>query len=185
MRGRDVRLFIAVQAAERLDTTRVTDAVAGLGKVSVVPPDKHHVTLAFLGETPEDRIADAAEAVRAGVTGIEPQNGVVQGLGAFPRPDRARILYADVVGTRLTEMAARIRSELSQRSLSFDGKEFKPHVTLARLKSPRDISVLIRDNPHTQYGPFPVHEVQVIASTLTPRGPEYDTLARVLLEMQG
>lgn len=77
----------------------------------------------------------------------------------------------------------RLNSEL--RSLGFKSdKGFRSHLTLARVKNARDkkkISTFIKANRDTMIMKFPVKNIELMKSTLTPTGPIYETIRSIPL----
>ncbi|GAA0794028.1 RNA 2',3'-cyclic phosphodiesterase [Spirilliplanes yamanashiensis] len=128
-----MRLFVGVfpPPAARDDLAR---AVAGLHVATaavntrLVPPERRHVTLAFLGEVDEHRLPAAADAL-TGVA-VEPPELRIAGGGRFGR-GRFTLLWAGVDGD-LDPLAGAVRAALRRARLPFDRKPFRPHLTLAR-----------------------------------------------------
>lgn len=138
-----VRLFVAVEPppdavghlAEVVGGLAVSRAHAPGASARVTPPDRWHVTLAFLGDVPADRVDDAAAALdHACAAGGAPGLSICfAGGGTFGR-GRFTIVWAglsgDVAGLR--SLAADLRVWLRRARLPFDRRGFRPHLTLAR-----------------------------------------------------
>jgi 2'-5' RNA ligase len=62
-------------------------------------------------------------------------------------------------------------------------REFHPHITLARVPGPQPpkIAAWMQRHAGFEFGDWPVREIQLIQSVLTPKGPVYETLARAEL----
>ncbi len=93
-----------------------------------------HLTLRFLGATPEDRrpaIEDALAVAAAGVVRFPVR---LAGSGAFPSPSRPRVLWIGVEdgAEQLRELAASISRELEPLGYPLDDRPFAAHLTLAR-----------------------------------------------------
>lgn len=178
------RLFVGVPAPGTLELSGVRNALEQRGdNVKLVDPSLYHVTIAFLGETSEDRIDDIAAAMAAGGEGTPKHEGEAQGLGAFPSAQRASVVWTGVNGTQLEPMAKATRAALSDRGVGFDDRhDFHPHMTLARLRDKRDLRQLITPHEKTSFGSFPVEAIHLYESTLTPQGPVYDVRETVHLE---
>ena len=97
-----------------------------------MPREARHLTLAFLGDVPEADALVAADALEAACAGVPRIPLRAAGLGTFGRKDDATLWLGIARSPELERLAARLREELAARELSFDGKPFKPHVTLAR-----------------------------------------------------
>lgn len=158
------------------------DAIEDQGNLKPVDPDKHHVTLAFLGDVDEGWVEQAGQAVIAGCQGHHAQDGQAVGLGAFPKPGHASVLWAGIRGGDLGPLARDIRAQLGKRELPYDDRSFHAHLTLARFRSKVDLARLVHEHEDTVLGPFPMDTVHLYASTLTPDGPVYQTVETVTLE---
>lgn len=112
-------------------------------------PDQWHVTLAFATDLPDRSLDDAVEHIaRTAAKQPELTVGFVGG-GAFPHPDRAKVLYADVASDETTradleQLATIARAALNKAGAKVDGQRFRPHVTLARLGQPENVTRWIR-----------------------------------------
>ena len=121
-----MRLFAAIQPSpgfraaledlqQRLRETGVT------GKYREA--DGLHLTLAFIGEWPED-ITELLPVVR------KPFSVTLSHLGIFPE---ANVLWAGVDPCEeLDLLAKQVRHRLADAGIPFDRKGFNPHITLAR-----------------------------------------------------
>lgn len=99
-----------------------------------VRAEKLHLTLQFLGDVDEDlesAISDRLDHVAASRQGFELE---LCGIGAFPAMKRPKVLWLGVGGEtgRLAELHEAVGRSVSE-IVPFDGKEFVPHVTLARV----------------------------------------------------
>jgi 2'-5' RNA ligase len=144
------RLFFAVPlpvdairaVAALVEGVRATDGVAVVGParrrgaldVRWVRLDDLHLTLRFLGPTPEDRLPELGAAVHEVATNGRPFDVRLAGAGAFPSPERPRALWLGVAeGTvELAEVAAGLDSALVALGWPADERPFRPHLTLAR-----------------------------------------------------
>lgn len=178
------RLFVGVPAPEDLSLPQVTRELSEDDNLKLVDPELYHVTLAFMGDTPEDRVEDALEAIREGASQAKAQahEARARGLGAFPNPGRASVLWAGIRDGNLEPLAKQVRSALSSRSIAFDDRHgFHPHMTVARLRDRDDVSALLQEHESTDFGAFPIEDVHLYESTLTPQGPDYEVRGTVEL----
>ena len=177
------RLFIAVPIDESVKSNleRVGWA-ANVRGVSWVAPENMHLTLAFLGEVEERRVAAAEDAIYAATEDMEgPLVLQAQGLGAFPDERNARVMWAGLDGDvpRLKGLQARLVEELRAAGFEVDAKRFRPHITLARFRFPQPVPE--RVSRLQEYGAWRVTELQHIESHLRPSGARYVVRADVPL----
>lgn len=99
----------------------------------LVRAENWHLTLAYLGEVPVDRTADAADVLATAARATEPLRLCVSGGGRFGR-GRYSVVYAGLDGdvAQLVKFVHRIRAGLIGAGLPVDQKQYRPHVTLAR-----------------------------------------------------
>jgi 2'-5' RNA ligase len=175
------RLFVGIPAPGTLDLGGVRGALED-DDVKLVDPELYHVTLAFLGDTPEGRVDAAAEAIRKGAAAVPAERGRARGLGAFPSPEHASVIWAGIEAEGIDELADGVRRGLRDRSIDVDDRhDFHAHLTVARLRDKRDVTGLIGPHESTDFGAFPIEEVHLYESTLTPQGPEYEVRETVRL----
>lgn len=98
---------------------------------------KLHLTLKFLGEGDESRVAAlivAADRVAAAHRPFEMDLG---GVGAFPNFRRPRVVWLGVAREPRLELLHH-DVELAAADLGYEveGRPFRPHVTLARVRAP-------------------------------------------------
>jgi RNA 2',3'-cyclic 3'-phosphodiesterase len=143
------RLFVAVpipepaarSVAALVEGVRATDGAAIVGPVRRggndvrwVRLESLHVTLRFLGPTPDEQLAGVGEAVRNVAAGGQPFDVQLARAGAFPHPDRPRVLWIGVTdgATELSDLALALNSSLARQGWPVDERAFRPHLTLAR-----------------------------------------------------
>jgi len=135
------RIFVAVPLAEAARVA-IEDLVGGVRsaadpgerEVRWVRLDGIHVTLRFIGPTPEDRIAAAIDAMAAAAAAATPFEARLDGAGAFPSAARPRTLWL-AIGAGAGELgglAQALDRELVARGWPSDDRPFRAHLTLAR-----------------------------------------------------
>ena len=136
-----LRLFFAVpvpdEARHRVGTLidEVQAAVGdGTARIRWVRVDGLHLTLRFLGPTPEDRrppLEAAADAIGAASAPFEVR---LAGGGAFPNLARPRSLWVgvDAGADRLANLADQLTAAAGECGLVLDTRPFAPHLTVGR-----------------------------------------------------
>lgn len=155
--------------------------------VAWVPRDNLHLTLRFLGEQSEARLADALAALESAAAGEEPFTLGLHGLGAFPGLERPRILWVGVAEGALAARAlqARVESGLTERGFLPEARPWHPHLTVGRVFDERrwrgETPAALRQAV-AQAGSRPVAHLGITAislmkSDLGPGGARYTPLA--------
>ncbi len=178
------RLFIGVplteearRAMEQHLRRSMPDGVPG----RIVPAANWHLTLRFLGATRTDQLAAVVRHLRAAESGGVFEAGF-GGLGAFPRPRSARVLWIGVTdGVERMQALARI-AEDAARAAGFapEEKPFKPHLTLSRIQPPRDVTRAIAGVAPPDLR-MPVREIVVFRSHLGGGPVRYERVERFVL----
>jgi 2'-5' RNA ligase len=187
------RLFVALDLAEA-----VRDGIAAWGREELadpalrpVPRDSLHITLAFLGYTPEREIGRLGEIVDK-TAGRAPVIRLGDPL-AKPSPKRPR-LFALAAGSPDTVLLqGRLQEKLvAERLYEPEKRPFWPHVTVARVKSagrgskrPRAVERPPRKLPKELLSPVLGVRLTLYRSELQPRGAHYTPLAQVELSEDG
>ncbi|MGI9051717.1 MAG: RNA 2',3'-cyclic phosphodiesterase [Ilumatobacteraceae bacterium] len=162
MPGRPARLFVAVWPPA--DVVEQLAALPRLERPGVrwVPRANWHVTLRFIGDA-------VPEAVRSRLDGVRLPGATAQ-LG--PQVDHLGADAVVVPVEGLGELAGAVVAATPDVGRSPDGRPFRGHVTMARLRRARSELV-----GHPLTGSFDVTEVVLARSTLTSAGARYDHIA--------
>lgn len=145
------RLFVAVPLAEeaRASVARLVEEIqvgaeAGArgqrSPVRWVRMDGLHVTLRFLGPTPEERITELNSIVDDAAASVAPFQVSIRGSGAFPSPRRPRTLWLgiDDGAEKLAALARRFDELLEKAGWPTDDRPIRAHLTLARADGRRE-----------------------------------------------
>ena len=144
-----------------------------------------HITLKFLGEVKEDKIEEVYKTTEKFVTGIKKFEVSLQGLGGFPNMKRPRVIWIGVEKGKeiLAELYPKVEEEFFKIGFAKENRGFTPHLTIGRVKSPKNLERLAAEVNKTQFQTeeFEIKEVVVMKSTLLPTGAVYTPLKKVLL----
>ena len=108
-----------------------------------------HLTLAFLAAVPDRALDELVERLGRAASRRAAFATRIAGGGAFPNAARARVLWAgldlDESGhTEITRLATGARAAAAKSGIEVDGQRFKPHLTLARLGRPQEVTRWVR-----------------------------------------
>ena len=135
-----------------------------------------HVTLAFIGEVPDERLPAAIDAVDAAVAGQEPVPLRIASGGRFGR-GTFTVMWAGIEGD-LHPLRLAMAKQLRRIRLPFDAKRFHPHLTIARPgdRLPREDVDADVAKLATYEGPsWTVTGIRLVRSHLGPK-PVYETM---------
>lgn len=146
-----------------------------------VPVGNIHLTLKFFGNVTEpgvEAIVTETARVAQRFSTFELQ---ISGAGAFPSIRSPRVLWLGIGGE--TGTLAKLYQGLEQAFANLgylpEGRAFNPHLTLGRVRSPRGrekLTRLLENLPLPTFPPFPVSQLTLLRSTLTPQGAIYTPL---------
>jgi 2'-5' RNA ligase len=181
-----MRLFLAIELPEevRERLVRIQQAwpVSLNRGYSRTRAENLHITLKFLGETPDERVAPLCEAL-----GQLPARAMIplriDQMVFFPPRGAPRIVGAGPSET--TELIAQLHEALEAicQGMGFprEGRAYRPHVTLARARTPLPSARGQLEQAAASILPCPgmeIDEFVLMQSELLPRGARYTPLAR-------
>jgi 2'-5' RNA ligase len=191
--GSTLRLFVAfdlpdeVRGAMRRRLARLRSL---LPQSRWVDPEQAHLTLAFLGHHPEERLAALGAALAVVFARYPPLSLRLHGGGTFPQGRPARVAWVGVKGPpELPTMQSDV-ADAAAAALDWEPEKrgFHPHVTLARCSPtwPRQLVERFHQEAQGPWGEeFVASEGVLYRSRLSPRGAQYEALARLALRAGG
>ncbi|MGB4504960.1 MAG: RNA 2',3'-cyclic phosphodiesterase, partial [Syntrophaceticus sp.] len=178
------RSFLAVLLQPELKRD-IYRAIAPLQQLPLdvkwVEEENFHLTLKFFGPLSREEIQKAVTFLKS--FKAKPFYLRCGELMVFPNWRRPRVLCLSLEGEieALQDLWQRIELGLVREGFPEEKrKRFHPHITLGRFRSGNDeLCKMIKEKA----GPFPgemflVEELSLMASKLTPKGPQYTALAR-------
>ena len=192
MKGNQHRLFIALPLSDgvRNNLQKVQEELGeSLSGFRWLRPEGMHLTLRFIGEVGLEDVSDVCRLAEEAVEEVEPFGFELRGLGAFPAPQRPKVLWVGVSGEvdPLHTMAVRLEEAVRQLGLRPEPKPFRPHITIARAATGRSpgsgrgaqasVETLVEQWQRRQHGKVFVREVVTYRSNLRGDGPQYERLA--------
>ena len=183
-----MRLFIAIPLPPDLAARAAGILPTTLPALRRVKAENLHLTLAFLGWTPDERLEEVTSATREAAADVSRFDLTFEGAGRFPERGRPRVVWLGISegGPSVRQLGAGVSAGLRTRGLRFDDRPLSPHLTLARV--PDDASSAeaktIAAAAESLAAPrlhFRVDEIAVVQSVLSPKGPRYTALATVPL----
>jgi 2'-5' RNA ligase len=151
----------------------------------ITAPGQIHATLVFLGEVAEDQVEALTTALRSATTSARPLKLRLAGLGAFPSPDRPRVLWAGLAGdiAPLAELQRRVSTAVAPFAEREEDHRFHPHLTLARVGDVRSGDRRRIAGILEELAPEPLSwtagSLRLERSQLEPSGARYSTLAEI------
>jgi 2'-5' RNA ligase len=176
-----MRLFIGLDLPGEVvrNLERLLDRLRPAARLNWSPPANLHITTKFIGEWPEERLAEL-QAALGGLPSREVIEVQVHRVGFFPNPHSPRSFWCGIDAPALCALAADTDRALSALGITADTRDFSPHLTLARIKERPHLQALreaVAALPSLDFGRFEADRFFLYQSTLRPAGSVYTKLA--------
>ncbi len=179
-----MRLFIAIDVLDKRISYVVSQIQQLLERNEVKGTypsvDQLHITLKFLGETPESKI----ELINHKLKSINLSESVVitvDGVGAFPSLVKPRIIFLHVnANEALYNLQKQIEETMVSIGFKRESRVFKPHITIYRIKKPWTWKTYLEKNLRNinLEVSLKINNFKLKESILTPKGPIYKDIFR-------
>lgn len=173
-----MRLFIAIEIPkdikeyiskiqEKIDTTK--------NKIRFINKAQTHLTLKFLGEVQPDKVEHITENLRK--IAFKTFSVYLDKIGIFPNENYIKVIW---IGLKPEEPVLQIQKNIDEglKKLFKKGKNFKVHVTLARVKyiDNKENFIDKLKKIKIENKKIDMDNFKLVKSTLTPQGPVYEDL---------
>ncbi len=150
--------------------------------VKWVQPDNCHITLKFLGQTPQVQIPLIAQAMDALAKTVPAFPVGLDNIGAFPDIDKPQIIWIGLSqgNQELRNLSHLVQSQLVQLDFPKETRPFHPHITIGRIRTNRGakaLSQVLKTTPITSQT-NESRNITLFESTLSSHGPRYSVIHR-------
>jgi 2'-5' RNA ligase len=190
-----MRLFIALDIDDVI-RERIARFVDGVREFAAdarwMRPESLHVTLKFIGERPDDALAE----IKRSLSTIEASAIEVgfRGYGFFPSAKWPRVFWIGITaGTGVSHLAGAVEEKLSSLGIEKEAHAYSPHLTLARgpggsgaarqrsQDRPNRAFARLQEKltarPEPEFGTMTARGFYLYQSQLSPKGSKYTKLA--------
>jgi len=186
-----VRLFIALQIPIEIkhQILIACQPLTGTRRIRWIHEKALHLTLKFLGHTPESKVIDIERFINEIGQKKAPFHLHLENGGIFPVKGKPRIFWVGVGGDIkcLESLTQEIDDKFELIGFKKDAREFKPHLTVARSNNflMREI-MTTREQFCTLMSEFRskefcVDQIHVMRSQLNSQGSVYTSIAKIPL----
>ncbi len=181
-----LRCFIAIgitdpikrEIGELLDILKKYDV-----DIKWVIPENLHLTLKFLGNTPDALLPKIGESLSRLVSSYEAFYIKIYKTGVFPNKRYPRVIW---VGVEDSDIIKNLKNDI-EHSMSLLGyqkedKAFKPHLTVGRVRSQKGIISIVNELDNfsdKEFGIVHVDRIKLMKSELKLKGAQYTCLLDV------
>ena len=188
-----MRLFIAIDINDQIKNAlsnlqkQIQNQIdAGKSDVKWVQPENTHLTLKFLGEVKDDKVAGLCNVVKDVASRFKGFDLDIERLGYFGSRS-AKVLW---VGTgagsdNLCELAGRLEKQLARAGWHEENRKFAGHLTVCRVKNAKTglkIANICDDYKDFKAGTVTVDSIKIYQSRLTAAGSIYTVVGNSKLQ---
>ncbi|MFH1478483.1 MAG: RNA 2',3'-cyclic phosphodiesterase [Candidatus Omnitrophota bacterium] len=180
-----IRAFIAVEiplAIKEKLSLLISDLKKSNANVKWVGIEGLHFTLKFLGDIEKDKVGDISKELKKISSSSSIFSVKFSKIGAFPNMNKPRVIWLGISQGENNLISLNKKIELSMEELGFqkEGREYKAHLTLGRVRSFENISQLAKIINSLKIhikGSVEINKIVLYQSTLTPKGAIYTPLS--------
>lgn len=142
-----------------------------------------HMTLKFLGDTEEGMVDEIEGIMKESIADVEPFEVQLKGTGAFPNLNYMKVVWVGLEGADpLIAISKSLDWGVSKLGFKKEKRGFRPHITVARVKGPKNKNILadvINKYGDADFGVKKVDCIRLKKSVLHREGPTYSTVREV------
>lgn len=185
----NIRSFIAIKIDESLKD-KMTEVQSKLSKscadVKWVERENLHITLKFLGDVSLKKLKEVKSCLNEILPNEKSFKISFSKVGYFPNINNPRVVWIGTEngGEKLISLSKKIEDNFCKIGFKKEDREFKPHLTIGRVKSGYNKDKLkngINNFCNLEFGEMTVDKIYLMKSTLTPKGPIYEVLEEFIL----
>ena len=179
------RLFVAIKVVPDENFLKSYHALRyalQMEKISWVKPDNFHLTLKFLGKTPEEKLPAIRTALQHMSAQTKPFSMKMAGTGIFGSSYKPRVLWFGVENDEaIHRLGEDVLNVLDNTGFPRDRQNFVPHLTIGRINKiehKKMFQEAIAAHRHDFLQEFTVDKIILYESLLKPAGVIY----RIVME---
>lgn len=150
-------------------------------QASWTKPENIHLTLKFFGNISQQQAMKASEAASRAIAGMSTFTIRIEEPGSFPARGPARVLWIGIKDPtgKLIKLQLKFDTECETEGFSKEDRAFHPHLTVARLRTPRGARTLSENHNELRFEPAEVTVSSLILfrSELSPKGSRYTIIS--------
>lgn len=184
-----MRLFVALDLPQstKEKISKIQDELNKLNcDIKWVEKENLHLTLKFIGETGEEKLAGISSGIESSLAGTKKIDISFSTLGFLPDTKQPKVLFISLIkgSEALKKTAGLIETGLIPLGIPKENRNFKTHLTIGRFRSLKNINNLLEYSKQT--GELAIDEIQaeyiaLYKSILKAEGPVYIQLERFKL----
>jgi 2'-5' RNA ligase len=186
-----MRFFIALEIPQ-VSQQQIQDVQAQLKnlipEVRITNSDKLHLTLAFIGEQPDNLRERLTEIISKACLQVPKFEVTPAYLDAFPNIHNPNIFWVGVKGDidKLLLIRERIKDQLANLNLVIDERRFTPHIAIGKISDFRvrpDVEERLQEMMARDFEPIKISSIKLFESIPDESFHTHNTLAEIQLEV--
>lgn len=178
-----VRAFLSIDFTDPNVIQKISEIQSSIqnsgAKLRIVNLKLLHMTLEFLGEISEKEIQKVKEILDS--ISFASFFLDVNAINVLPNEKYIRVVYCEINGDVdiLKTIQRQLRAKLRDCGYKTDNRPFKPHLTIARVKSSqnrKELMLAINNLSNIKCGRQEINSIKLKQSILKSEGPEYSIL---------
>lgn len=176
------RCFIAIDIPDEIKSglSALQHSLKRLGaSISWTRSEGIHLTLKFLGNVDQEVIPEVIKSMETVVSDSGSFTVMVEGVGCFPSPHRARVLWVGLDGGEsLITLQKLVEDAMELVGFPKEERRFHPHLTLGRVRNPHGVDRVVQEMQQSGFPrqEFTASDIRLIKSDLQPSGAVYTML---------
>ena len=184
------RLFVAIKVVPDENFMKTYFALRHalqLEKISWVKPENFHLTLKFLGKTPEEKLS----VIRKTLQDVTEQTNAfsikMAGTGIFGSSYKPRVIWFGVEENEtVRQLGEEVLNALDRAGFPRDRQNFVPHLTIGRIRKIEHKKLFqnaVAAHRHDFLQELPVEKIILYESLLNPSGVVYRPVMEFRLKL--
>jgi len=174
-----MRCFFSIEIPEKIKDEVIKSQLEVKCDSKLVKKEQLHLTLLFLGEVEKEKIEALSEKLsQFKFPSFEVQ---LKNAGAFPSEKNPRVFWIGVESSEIKKLHDQLKKTVNSLGIETENREFKPHLTLGRVKEKCNLKKWVEQNTKT-FGSFNADSFFLKQSVFDKNGVAYETLAKVNLK---
>lgn len=184
------RCFLAIPINEELKEKIVEIqkklALSGTD-AKFVEKENFHFNLKFFGYLTNPEIEKISSVIENVIKNEKQFEIEISGIGTFPSPNSIRVVWLGISKGReqIVQLANNLENAFSKIGIEQENRPFEPHLTLCRIRSPKNIEALkkiIKEEQNINIGKMKISQIILYKSILSKKGPTYTELKKFILK---
>ncbi|MHC1706794.1 MAG: RNA 2',3'-cyclic phosphodiesterase [Bacteroidales bacterium] len=146
-------------------------------RIKWVEPHNMHITLWFFGDTDAADISLISKQLQTASQGISPFDVTIKGCGTYGRSKNPSVIWMGLeIPEMLKQLYGQIHHNLSEIGIQAEHNEYRPHLTLGRIKgisNPGRLTSILGSMRDMKFQVTKVNGYHLYESRLFPAGPVY------------